>query len=685
MRGRQVFKQCLFALCGVFLLCTEAHAQLDRNYFFMRGSDYIVSGRYREAIDALNILLRSDSRSSEGYFLRGVAKFNLGDLQGAYADLSHALDENPVYTYAYHYRGLTLSAMGDYDNAIPDFNRALEMRPNQAAGYFSRGLAYFMNQQFKEAIKDYNQFIKIEPLEADGYINRGTSYLFLKDTTAAMQDYNLAVRVRPYYKNGYLRRGMLYLSEGNNELCVKDMSSAIGIDSTFAVAYFYRAIASYSEGRLMSSLSDLDHAIRYDSLNWDTYFRRALLRAEIGDYNRALDDYNRLAEANPDNLMVYYNRAGIHAELGNLNLALADYDRAIELYPDFANAYKGRASVWLQLRNRRNYERDIRIASMIINKYKNTITSENLAQFADNSIQFDRLLGLDNRNRTSGSFSTGTSSDLQLMPMFRFAIDTTQSSTSVNKDLVSAKYRGSFASGVASQRELTFAHQMEFVGQFLDSLAIPQLSLTTRTTTHTNTLSDSLETSLIGTIKNKMEDNMESQPTLSELFYQALVLTAEKQYNAALDIWNLLASMDGEFKPLLLINSAVTKSEMTTFVTSFGSAGQNTVLMGQIPSFSSSTSAGSGVSNIHYDFTASIAELRAAAAILPEFPYIYYNLGNLYFLNGYLPQAIECYDRALELHPEFGECYNNRALAHERLDEYQKSDLDIAAARRLLN
>ena len=54
----------------------------------------------QEAIRTLNVLLRFDADAYEGYFLRGIAKYNLDDLLGADNDFSIAIEKNPVFTDA---------------------------------------------------------------------------------------------------------------------------------------------------------------------------------------------------------------------------------------------------------------------------------------------------------------------------------------------------------------------------------------------------------------------------------------------------------------------------------------------------------------------------------------------------------------------------------------------------------
>ena len=112
-------------LCGV-----RAQAQYNREYFFWVGRSCMMNNDYQEAIRTLNTLLRFDEKAYEGYFLRGIAKYNLDDLLGAEADFSTAIRLNPVYTQAYTYRAITRSRLGNYDDALQDFREAIDLRPD---------------------------------------------------------------------------------------------------------------------------------------------------------------------------------------------------------------------------------------------------------------------------------------------------------------------------------------------------------------------------------------------------------------------------------------------------------------------------------------------------------------------------------------------------------------------------
>ena len=75
--------------------------------------------------------------------------------------------------------------------------------------------------------------------------------------------------------------------------------------------------------------------------------------------------------------------------------------------------------------------------------------------------------------------------------------------------------------------------------------------------------------------------------------------------------------------------------------------------------------------------------MLAAARTAPDFPYVYYNLGNLYCLSDDLPAAVVNYTKALELFPYIAEAYYNRGLVLIYLKDKEKGCIDISKAGEL--
>ncbi len=626
----------------------DAAAQLNRPYFYTRGRDYIIAGRYGDAIESLNLLLRSQPEEYEGYFLRGVAKYNLNDLIGASSDFSKAIEYNPVYTQAYQYRGITFSRLGKYNQALEDFGRAIEMRPNFSGAYYSRAVTSFLNQQFAASVADYDQFLRFEPMSAEGYVNRGTAKLYLKDTVAAMNDYNTAVAVNPYLEDGYLRRGVVHLVKGETDKGIKDMDSALEIDSTAAIGYFYRAMGNSTKGNIIGALDDFGSAIHYDPTNSVAIFNRALLRSQIGDYNRAVDDYTLVAQQNPNNVLVYYNRAAVYAQLGDYYKAIDDYTKAIEIYGDFANAYLYRSQLKAALRDKKGYNEDRRKAQELIDKYRNELNVSGDRAFADTSARFSDIISFnaDFEDNNLSRLSSKTLSKYRPMEMFKLEIIEPKSDKS-------KKYN-----------PLEFDN--EKVLSTISTLNIKNLEITNK------------PTNLKGWQLMKLDTLYSKEQGFRDLFALAIVNADMKNYSEAIEIYNFLVT-DNPTNPLPYLNRAITEAQMTEFMST---------VEGEYQSLTSQDDPAERLHNTKNNtkpknYSTMISDLERAAELLPEMPHIYYNLGYMYTLKGDLPRAIESYSKAIELYPYFAEAYYNRGLVQLSLDEKEKGSLDLSRAGEL--
>ena len=75
--------------------------------------------------------------------------------------------------------------------------------------------------------------------------------------------------------------------------------------------------------------------------------------------------------------------------------------------------------------------------------------------------------------------------------------------------------------------------------------------------------------------------------------------------------------------------------------------------------------------------------MKAAQDIVPEIPYVYYNLGNLYCLSSEHIYSIENYTKAIELYPYMGDAYFNRGLVLIYLKDKEKGCIDLSRAGEL--
>lgn len=635
---------------GISLLCGgKAHAQYNREYFFWVGRSCMMNNDYQEAIRTLNTLLRFDENAFEGYFLRGIAKYNLDDLIGAEADFSTAIRMNPVYTQAYTYRAITRSRLGNYDDALQDFREAIDLRPDLPGPYYSRGVTRLLNQQFKEAVEDFDQFIRQENKVADAFICRGLSYLHLKDTTRAYDNFNTAIRTNRENPNGYNRRGDLHMQQKQFPQAEADFNKAIQCDSTYLLSYFNRALVYSNTNRPTQALADFDKVIQLDSTNSLTYFNRAMMRTQIGDYNRALKDYNKVALYSPNNVLVYYNRAGVHAQLGEIEKAVEDYSSAIRLYPDFANAYIHRGRLRTLLRDPKGSKQDNEIAQRKISAYRSRLNDSTYSIYADTTQRFDRLLSFDSKF-SGGSFDritghNGGREEMRLLPLFKFTLLRPDTLPKVDP------------------------YHLQRVTDFKKRVDNPLLALSWRE-------SDIEADSLVALDQRYLQELKIENPSWTSLFQRGVTQSLIKQYTNAVSTYSTAIELNPT-NPFLYLNRSTTRAEMIDFISSIDNSYQ------RITIDSDPANRLNNNSKRTYNYDEAVADLNKALKLFPDFAYAYYNRANLLALSGSLPEAFEDYSKAIKLNPAFAEAYYNRGIIQLFMKDTRKGCLDISKAGEL--
>lgn len=649
--------RCFVVVCMLLFACiSDMYAQYDKDMFYYRGRRALADGKYAQAIENFNVITHLDTADYWTFFFRGIAKYNLGDIRGARQDFDRSVRINPVFTSGYHYRGISESRYGNYDQALADLQKAIDLRPGEVGLYFSRGVTYFLSQQFESAVKDFDRYIRKEPKDPSAYLNRGASYLFLGDTLKAVSDYNKAIRLDRFDPEGYVRRGRLYAEQKKYDLAIEDMDKAIELDTTNTFAYFNRALMYYEQERYREAMDDLNRVLRDEPGNALTLYNRGLINAQLGAYEDALDDMDRVLNINPENVLAYFNRASIFIEMGLYRNALEDYDKAIELYPDFAKAYMNRAYVKNMLGDYKASKNDYDTAQKKVREYRARNVSD-AGSFADTTKKYSSLLSLDAefaKKDFNDELLQHRDIDIRLRPLYKFVLTGQKDDTNYALD------RG---------------YENPLVAGFESSMPV-------------GTAIRNSEVHLDEKMTSMAEEAAYSNaaPDAQTLFLRALYEYAGKQFNMSLNYYGeaVEAAQKDEglsrlYESFYRMNRGVLHAEMIDFIASIESNVQ--VL--------SMDDAGTTRARVRdqivrqYDYTDAISDMKAAAEITADIPYLYYNLGNLYCLSSEHINSIDSYTKAIELYPYMGDAYFNRGLVLIYLKDKEKGCIDLSRAGEL--
>jgi tetratricopeptide (TPR) repeat protein len=627
------------------LISVYSYAQYDRYYYFSRGRDHLINARYAYAISDFSVLIQADSSLYEGYFFRGIAKYNLNDYIGALQDFNKALYINPAFTQAYHYRAITFSQMNRFDEAMKDYEHAIDLRPDNIGIYFSRGITYLMAQKFDKSIEDFNIYLRYESGATDAFVNRGTAYLMSRDTVRALEDYNRAIHLRSFDANAYIRRARIYAMQNENLKALKDLDQAIKLDSASSFVFFNRALVRHALDNINGALSDLSKVIELDPDNALSYYNRALIRSRIGDYNNALEDYGHVIDINPDNVLAYYNRAAVEIELNDYHAALRDYSKAIELYPDFATAYINRSIVRNQIGQYDSARKDYDVAQQKIALFRKDASDSVLSIFADTSRTFSKLLALDAEftKRTFSNKLENRRIGLMIQPLFKFC-------------------EGAEKPTIALDKQYFFP----MIDSFLNNENLKTVALSNNNIEINDTVVGRMD--LTSEILIRSED---SKSKALGYFIKGMSQSQIKQYTSAINYLTKAISLDPS-NIFFYLNRSAVRSEMIDFVSNIENSIPKLSLDNNIVSSKS-------VVNQHvYDYGEAIDDLAKIETLNPNFAYMHYNRGNLLCMSNKMPEAIESYSKAIQQYPYFAEAYFNRGLVSIYLRDTEKGCIDVS-------
>ena len=99
--------------------------------------------------------------NAENYNRCGAARGNQGDIEGAMADLTRAIELDPHLTLAYQSRESIFLDEQEYRNAIVDYTRAINLAPHLYELYVDRAIARYAVRDAKGAIADLTKALRL--------------------------------------------------------------------------------------------------------------------------------------------------------------------------------------------------------------------------------------------------------------------------------------------------------------------------------------------------------------------------------------------------------------------------------------------------------------------------------------------------------------------------------------------
>ncbi|MGE0433147.1 MAG: tetratricopeptide repeat protein [Planctomycetota bacterium] len=153
----------------------------------LMGRALAMQNRNAEAINALDHSLVLEPDSFKALLTRALVREQLGNIDGAMADFSKAIEADPSRSEPYRNRGRLHGKAGRVSEALRDYTAAVERQTDDATLWALCGQYWLMQQtepnpaQAREAVRCFSEALARMPDDATFLVNRGTALALLHD------------------------------------------------------------------------------------------------------------------------------------------------------------------------------------------------------------------------------------------------------------------------------------------------------------------------------------------------------------------------------------------------------------------------------------------------------------------------------------------------------------------------
>jgi tetratricopeptide (TPR) repeat protein len=245
---------------------------------------------------------------------------------------------NKTYVNAYLEKGQIFYNKNNYDKAIKNYNDAIENKVKNDQIYYHFGEALKAKGEYEKAIKNYRKSLEISSNLSSAYEGLGDVYESLKDFDNAANNFKIALDLDKNKPDVFRKLSVAFLKKGKLEKAIDEYKRALKVNHEYA--YIYEGIAE--ELRLrgdtgliekiydLASTSGSKAASFYSNLGYDYH--------QLRKYDKAIENYKKAIDIDPMNAYNYNNMGVVFFEIGNYNDAKYAFDKAIALKPDYADA-----------------------------------------------------------------------------------------------------------------------------------------------------------------------------------------------------------------------------------------------------------------------------------------------------------------------------------------------------------
>ena len=596
-------------------------AQINTERVLLMGRNALYYEDYVLAIQRFNMVISAKPWLGEPYFYRSLAKFYLEDYQGAEIDCNNAVERNPYALQHYVLRALCRINQNRYALAEEDYYKALSINPLDHNSWHNLVLCQIELKEYERADSTLDEMIHNWPKEAEQYTLKAQVSLLRTDTVKAEKWIDRALDLDAYDGKAWSMKAMFQAEQKKYKEAEASLDKAIAQMPRNAGLYVNRALARYNQDNLRGAMADYDACLDREPRNFLAHYNRALLRASVGEDNRAIEDFNFVLEIEPDNTIALYNRALLLDNVGDYNGAIRDISAVIKDYPEFWDGYRQRAAIRRKIGDVYGAERDeFKVLQARLDAAAGKKKPVRTRKKSQNNIEDYAALVEEDTHEEDNEYASE----------YRGKVQNRQAELHPEPVYVLSYYRRQSE----TNPYVAFCQQIEEVN---DKRLLPQhLYLTDREPPMAAAQTEAHQASIA-----RLTAQLDSLPSQRDLLLQrAMDYYHVRDFENAVSDMNNLIQSNGVDAVALILRAQCRYAQLEVSRTT------------------------ASASDLRLGYIMAMQDYNKASDIIPDAPFLYYNIGCIQVQLGDYLAAQKSFGRAIQLDERFPSAYYGRGVAY---------------------
>lgn len=309
----------LAILCTLSTMATPTDAKMTKeaHALYQQACAYEYKSDYLTAIRIIQQALQINGEDAMLYTKIAGLYSDIGSYEDALAAYKKAIKLRPNDAFIYISMGNILQTIGDYQNAYNAFKHAQQIYPEYKYNYLNLANIEYFRKNYKNATENYNAFLSAYPEHMEASENLANVYMLSEQPEKACEIYTNIYKKYPSAFTEFEKYGMALFDTKQ-----------------------YQAASEILEKALVGSEDN-------ENIN----ARLALTYQQLGENEKSLKYFEKTFQINPNLVALKFDYANLLGNLGKYDNAVEQYKSYITVFPEDANAYKNLGIVYKKLDN----------------------------------------------------------------------------------------------------------------------------------------------------------------------------------------------------------------------------------------------------------------------------------------------------------------------------------------------